>query len=405
MAELVPISLGPWMGIDNVHLPDAGVFQPRGELEKRLPALSQAVDVDLDDDGWPSTRLPAAAVEVLGQGIGGWEVDERFFIQDGTSLYEVTDTKTLLLSGLAGRALLCGHWGKIYITDGVQCWILNGEIVEAWGLPTPELTLSPAAGQLVTGTYAVQCAFVDAQGNEGGVSDFEVVTLSAATGIQVSLSGDSPLCAGANIYVSQRDQKQTTYFATAPIGAFPYTIQTASNTKADPPKTAQMSGPILGASGLFSFRAFLLMWRDGVVFRSEAAEPHLFHGENFMQFGATIQACEGVAGGMWIGTTKGLWWVQGEDPAGWIPVQKTFDAVARGSKKLQGRKLPRTGTDGLVALFVTASGLVVGMPDGTVLHLTDGVYAFDTATRVSFAYVERNNLRQIITNLVNDNGS
>jgi hypothetical protein len=162
-----------------------------------------------------------------------------------------------------------------------------------------------------------------------------------------------------------------------------------------------MTGPVGNVAGVFSFRAFLMLWRDNVVFRSESAEPHLFHGDNFMQFGATVTACEGVAGGMWIGTEAGLWFVQGDDPDKWIPVRKTFSAVALGSKQIQGSKIPKVQTDERVALFVTASGFVACTADGRDIHLTDGVYKFDASQRASIDYNEDGNLRQILIGLVN----
>lgn len=401
-----PISVGPFAGIDNVHAADAATFQIIGELEKRRMALVAATDVDLDDDGWPSSRAPTVVVSALSAGLGGWSVGGRFFYQDGDTLYERTTTATSLLTGLNGRAMLCEHWGRIFVTDGAHHWEIDDTTVRTWGLPVPTVTLGAATGNLVPGTYLVQVSFSDARGNEGGTSDIASATLTTATGIEVTVGGLSPDCAVANIYVSRRDQKHTSFLTTVALGDLPYTIQHDDVSIADPPKTLQMTGPVEGAAGVFSFRAFLLMWRDGVVFRSEAAEPHLFHGENLMQFGGTVTACEGtagegVSGGMWIGTDRGLWWVQGEDPDKWIPVRKTFDPVARGSSKIQGQKVPRLQTDELVAQFVTSSGFVVGTASGQAVHLTDGVYRFDASSRASFAYSERDPLRQIMINLVN----
>ena len=398
--SIKPVSLGPWSGVDNVHSPDASTFQPPGELEKRLAALVAAPDVDIDDDGWPASRLPATTDTVLVSGRGGWSVGGRTFFQDGNTLYERLETDTALITGLSARAMLAEHWGRTYVTDGVQHWELDGQTVRDWGLPVPVLTLYPGNGALTAGTYLVQAAFVDAQGNEGGTSDIASASLTSATGIVVELAGASPRVVGVNLYVSRRDQKQTSWLATVQLGSFPYQITMDDVTAADPPKTEQMTGPISEAAGLFSFRAFLLMWRDSYVFRSEAAEPHLFHGDNMMQFGATVTSCEGVAGGMWIGTAKGLWWVQGDDPDKWVPIRKTFDAVSRGSTRIQGQKMARLQTDDLVALFVTESGLVAGLPNGNVLALTDGVYTFNPAQRASIAYAERDNLRQLFVGMV-----
>lgn len=401
------LDLGPWAGIDNVHRAHVGVFQLPGELEKRRPALVSALDVDFNDDGWPQARQPVESEAVLTSGLGAWRVGGRTFYQDGSTLYERSTgvgADAPRLEGLAGRVMMTEFWDRIYVTDGVSAWVLTAEGIAVWGLPVPDVGLAPASGSLAPGIYLVQLAFVDAEGNEGGTSDVASATLSSATGIEISMRGASPDVVAVNVYVSQQDQPHTSYIRTVPLAGMPCVVQTHV-TAADPPKTLQMTGPIAGAEGLFSFRAFLLMWRDNVVFRSEGAEPHLFHGENIMQFSADVRACEGVAGGMWIGTADGLWWVVGDNPNTWVPTRKTTDAVVRGSMLLEGEKLPATQTADRVALFVTTQGLVAGRADGSVVHLTHDTYKFDAATRVSFVYSERDELRQLLINLVDDNGS
>lgn len=394
-----PQYLGPWAGIDNVHNAGAKVFQVPGELEKRVPMLVQASNVDLDDDGWVTSRQPVSTITNFSAGLGGWVVGGRLFCQDGGILYEGNTKDTPLITGLVGRVSLYEYWGKIFVTDGSRHYEIEGDVVRAWGLPVPQVTLAPASGSLSPGTYLVQVAFVDARGNEGGVSTLVSATLASATGILVSVSNQSIECVGANIYISGTGQKITSYLTTVALGKLPYIVQGDDVTTTDPPKTLQMTGPISNAAGIFSFRAFMLMWRDGVVFRSEATEPHLFHADNIMQFGGDVTACEAVKDGMWVGTTKGLIWVEGSESEGWIPVTKAFDAVLRGSTRLQGEKVPKLRTNELIALFVTASGLVAGLPGGQMVPLTDNTYIFDAMLRASIAYVERDNLRQIVVGL------
>lgn len=396
-----PVSIGPWSGIDNIHQADAKVFQPPGELEKRVAALVQASDVDLDDDGWPSARHDIVEDTALTSGLGGWRILDRMFVQDGAILYEyVSGALVSRVTGLNDRVALCSHVGLIFGSDGTTHFELDGTTLRTWGLPVPTVTLSPGNGTLESGTYLVQVSFVDVRGNEGGTSTIASATLTSATGIVVDVVGKSSDCVGVNVYVSRVDQKVTSWYDTVLLNSLPYMLQSDVVTVGNPPKTEQMTGPISGAAGIFSYRAFLMMWRDGVVFRSEGAEPHLFHGDNIIQFGADVTACEAVAGGMWIGTTNGLWWVIGEEPRSWIPVHKTFDAVLRGSAQVQGAKFPKLGTDDLVALFVTKSGLVAGMPNGQLISLTDNVYTFASALRASITYVERDDLRQLLVGLV-----
>lgn len=393
-------TLGPFQGINNIHRDTARPFQIPNWKEKWLTALVSATDVDINDDGWVKSRPPAGPDTTLDAGVGGWSVQGRFFFQDDSTLYERTTVDTAVITGLSARISMCEHWGSVFVTDGTNHWELIEQTARTWGLPVPTATVSPASGSLVPGVYLVQTTFVDADGNEGGTSDIATAQLSQATGIQIDVSGATADVAAVNVYVSHVDQKHTSFLTTVNIRSMPYTVQTTGTTAADPPKTAQMIGPITNATGVFSFRAFLMMWQANAVFRSESAEPHLFHGDNVMQFSSDVTACQGIASGMWIGTTDGLWWVQGHDPDSWIPKRKTRARVMSGSRQLRGEKLPLLQTDDLVALFVTADGVVAGLPDGNITHLTYDTYRFGAVQRASIAYVEHDNLKQLLIGVV-----
>src|SRR5574343_155339 len=184
-------TIGPFAGIDNVHIATNNVFQVPERGEQRLMNVVSATNLDFMDEGWARSRKLLSDDTTLVAGLGGWDVGGRMFFQDDSTLYERTTTDTALITGLRARAMLCEHWGKVYVTDGTNHWELDGQTVRDWGLPVPAVTLSPGTGHLEAGTYLVQVAFVDALGNEGGTSDVSSATLTTATGIVISVSNAS----------------------------------------------------------------------------------------------------------------------------------------------------------------------------------------------------------------------
>lgn len=388
------LPLGPFpLGIDNVHNPAHRVFQLG---EGSIPRLVGAVDVDLTDTGWFRSRPSLGELHptISAACLGVWSASGRLFWQEGDLLYE---DGSPLLGGLTRRVEICEHGDKLYVSDGSTNVELDSTGVWNWGLPVPTLSLAPGLLSTLTAkSYLVRAAFVDSRGNEGGVSNIASITLAVQGSIEVSISGATPDCVAVNIYAGYPNQPTTSFVAQVDIASFPYTISAVNVSAADPPKTAQMVGPPVRIEGIFSFRAFLMLWRDNFILRSEGFEPHLYHPDNIMQFSSAIQACAGLPGGMWVGTETGLWWVTGESPDSWIPLQKSSANICKGSFVVSGTKIPELQTSDLVALFVSKDGLLAGMNNGQLVNLTFNRYKFNAISRASFAYVEQDDLRQIL---------
>lgn len=135
-AKSVPLApLGPWAGVDTVRLANHRVFQQPEPSENRLPFLRSAVNVDIDDDGWVTTR-------------DTWELidDARahsLFEYNGET-YAVVDGVVSRLTATAihsiGAALGPVSWsvlnGRPIYTDGRAIRIVTGSGTE--GLPASE---------------------------------------------------------------------------------------------------------------------------------------------------------------------------------------------------------------------------------------------------------------------------
>jgi hypothetical protein len=380
------IPLLPCGGIDNVHAASHAVFQPRQVNGQPAPPerVQSVVDLDIDSDGAVSTRPGVATVHPTEVPVGLWGVGGREFWQSAGTLYEGT---TIRVTGLCRRVVLQEHGGSIFGTDGSKHFVLTGDTVATWGLPVPEITVRAVSGMLTAGRYLVQASFADMAGNEGGLCDFAAIDLIDGQSIEIDVIVSSPLVVAVNLYVGAAEQARVAFQRQVGVSGFPCTLAELS-LAADPPRTHQMQGPWEGLVGIASFRAFILVWRDQVVVRSEATEPHLFHPDNIMQFPNEVLGVFPLTSGVWVSTSGGLWWVAGEDPGSFIPSRKTTTPMLRGGGLAQGRFFPSLQTTDLVALMASREGLVAGRSDGTAVPMTYNRYHFAQGDEVSLAVAE-----------------
>lgn len=389
------VQLGPWpLGIDNVHSTSHRVYQVPADDRFPRSRLREAMDVDLDDEGWPSTRPATVEDTVLTSGEGLFAVGGRLLYQDDGTLYE---GETTLVEGLTRRVSLCSHGLYIYGSDGATNFRLGDEVTQ-WGLPVPVGAAEAAEGTTIAaGTYLVQLTYSDEEGNEGGASDIVSVTLSETGAISVDLD-ESSVTTGVeyvNVYVGEKDQEPV-FVSQVGLDELPHTVTGLQEYSGDVVKTAQLGGPPASLDGLVSHRAFILAWRDNVVFRGLGHEPELFDYENIMQFPGDVKAVESVTTGIWVATAVGIYWVSGDNPETWIPIKRSNAVAVPGSMMQPGILFPELNTEGKVAFFVTDSGLMVGLSNGTLRNITQDRYSFPTCSRANFEYVDRDGLRQVL---------
>jgi hypothetical protein len=401
------LPLGPFpLGIDNKHDTRDKVFD---QSEQNLPRLVQATDIDIDNDGWIRNR-PGTTLRIAGENYKGlFFVDNRLFCHKGDNLYEGTSGSPVLVSNaFTGSGLkITEHADAIWITDGTTHKVLRGTNLYNWGLSIPSITVtaSSTSSSLEAGRYLVQASCTDSFGNEGPVSALSAVTLTAGQSIRVACTLPSD-AVYLNIYASKKDQTITNFVAKVASGSLPYIFSTYPN-EADPIVTHNMIPPISNANGIFSFRSWLMMWRDNVIFRSEAYEPHLFDGINIFQFEDDIKQVIPLLNGFWVGTEKYLYWVadlpglgSDQDTTGWVPFRKYSGKIYPGGKKVNGTYIPGLETREEVALFMSEDGLIAAKADGSYQLITDDRYNFSSFSRATIEY-NSDALNQILIGLVN----
>lgn len=404
-----PISLGPWSGIDNVHAADARTFQPPGELEKRLPALVAATDVDLDDDGWAASRQGTTSVFEPNAALRGFSALGMFLIHDEGSILQVNldadpvDT-TEIVSGLDDDdpVQFLEFDGQVFwATTSYAGRITSAGIPHNWGMqvpPTP--TLGSTTGTLAEGRYQVTVTYTDASGIESGAPVAAAIQMDGTKAITVTLTPNDDNATHVRVYVTGPDSDTLYWNKTVAVGDLPATI-TSYGVSKFLLETQHMRGPIPG-SGLFAMNRSIWTHRGRWAFPSHDLSPHLFDPTHEAVYvSSPIRAAAGLPGGVWLATERGLFFLRGDRLQNMTVTRKDQEYYARGSLVLAGNKIPAAQSGDEVAVFVNKLGPVVCTADGRALQSTQNVYTIGDVTekRASIVYSERGDLRQLLISL------
>jgi hypothetical protein len=192
------------------------------------------------------------------------------------------------------------------------------------------------------------------------------------------------------------------YYVCSGVPGESKTIDESPTTSRFPLKTAGMIGPVPGY-GVFSYRKVIGTYRGRWIYPSVGLSPHLFSPQRFsISLPYNICAVEGLAGALFVATEGGLFKILGDSKESLTTVQVDSLSYMRGSHQVTASALPATNANGKVALFVSADGLVVGMPDGQVVYPTKSKYSFGAIAgkRAYFAHTAHGDLSQILITVV-----
>jgi hypothetical protein len=181
----------------------------------------------------------------------------------------------------------------------------------------------------------------------------------------------------------------------------PYTILPADyRVSTRPLRTQHIRGPIPG-NGLFTYKSFIMTYKDEVIFRSRGLSPHLFHPrEDVLVLPSDVYGGGGTDGGFWVATkSHGVWWWTGE-PGDWKNEQKDHRKYAQGALVIDGSFIPSLETTGLVVLFVSEDGLMVGLSNGRLVPLMLKRLRLDVTNKsASFIVQETGWIKQVLFSL------
>lgn len=405
--QLLP--LGPWpAGIDNLNEETA---LRRSDDGKRIIAFREGVNLDLRKTGKP--KLRPGRTKLLDCAMGSslfHEGDFPFalFIDTDTMYGWIPGSDPFEIQGGLSRseasyALVAD---RVYWSNNKQsgCVLTSGQN-QSWGVESPagQPKLSAQLGGMSPGVYKVAITYRRGSGEESGTPAAASIQLAVDGGIQLD-NIPQPITDDVlfiRIYVSAADGATMFFAREIPLRMTSVLIGVGTRTI---PLATEFLRPMPAGQyvRVFAGRTFIAQLNQ--LIWSEAMRPGLTHPvKNRTRYGKRITMIEPVAdgadgGGIYVADDKGVYWLDGSDPAAWRSSRvRAFGVVPGTGLSVPGSafgiqttiKVPYwLGQDGIACL---------GLPGGAVKQLDKAVSPL-ADSGVSL-YREGNGLRQMITAL------
>lgn len=373
------------IGIDNVT------------AEAKLPhgAVRDAVNVDFAEGGVVSRR---GGIGYLSSGIAHsmwsspttgksfciyarWISALEFSTASGSSLTDDGVTRSEV--GMHGTVTIKrlyllrseSHASWDDLLDGVVCctkdevlFIKDGA-VSALGVedPRPISVAASASGGLDAGRYGVIMTYM--RGNEeSGATPSEQTDVGAGGGLVISIPQpmDAAITA-ARIYRTQANGDVYYQVAVVPIGMTTYLV--GAGPVGHQCQTRYLSR-INGGDIVRHWRGRLLVARGrNLLFSEPMKYGSRSLTDGFVQFPRPIRIMQPVESGVFVGTDHGVSFLSGTSPNEWTYKTTGAKPVVRGTGiKISSADLNNESGGGgnYVAVWLSANGFVVGMPDGSI---------------------------------------
>lgn len=123
---------------------------------------------------------------------------------------------------------------------------------------------------------------------------------------------------------------------------------------------------------------------------------------------APIILIQEVEDGMWVSTTKRIYFHSGKNPTVVGGFRQTaeynFPAIAGTGEKIHSSKLG-LDSDGFVAVFATTQGICFGNKSGLLTNISEGIYSYKVGERGISAIKEENGMVQYLVKMINQGDS
>lgn len=386
-------------------LPTLGVDVFSGQTDLPKGTVRAAENVDLDNSGVVSRRS-GRVLRVAGTGFHsiyraaqkGW-----LLVAQGNTLYRM-DPSTYALTTLHTLATddpltYCEYNGNVYFSSVSSFgWVPSDRTTSRnVGVPAPEQpTLTAAAGSLTPGVYGVVITQVDDRGEEGPASAFATIDLPAGGGI--GLAGlPSQLGWDVYVYITSANGDVLRYAASFPA-VFP-TYVVAEQAQGGECET-QFLCPLAPGEIVRWHNGRLLTAKHGTLSFSEALRPHLYspaHG--FVPFSGHIAFVESVGDGIYVGDSRGVWFLAGVDPKDAKQRLVSDHRAVRGSSTMApaGYFPKEVQSEAPVAVWLSAAGYMVGTPGGKIVELHPERIKIPAGLSGRSAVLVRGGRKQVLT--------
>jgi hypothetical protein len=348
--------------------------------------LVVANNVDIDVTGRLSRRggrtlVTATATHSL------WADREIALCVQGSQLFRIaTDySLSLLKSGLtAGQRMSYTRVDdRVYMSNGVESFVLDQGRVRSWGLPVPPYpTVTIGTGQMPGGAYQFVTTYMRSDGQESGARIAARIDVPANGKLtfQLTIPADVGVV-GHNVYLSRPDGDVLYLALYVPVATVSASYAGDTSEFAYPLKTQFLSAPPAGhLIAYFKGHAFVAV--EDMIYPSEATAYELFDLRNYIPSDGRITLMgalednDGNGSGFFIGTDKSCGVLIGANPAEFKYVPKADYGAILGTQAFIDGALFADGATkvGGLPAWVTTQGICVGMPGMEIRNITRSKY-------------------------------
>lgn len=396
---MADVTLKGFAGLRNT-LP-AERIQHAPSSDNPLVDLTQADNVDLDNSGQLSLR-DGTTQRVAGAAHSLWAQGSDCFYMAGASLKRLNPdfSSTTVATGIVPDRTAA--WLKVngttYWTNGEQTGLIEGS-GRPWGIAIPFFPpgLQAVAGTLSAGSY--QAAITHwRDGVEGGSTPPVTITLDDGQGVRFVLDApDDATITDIGLYLSEPNGMVLYHMGNVPANAANADVTSAAF--ATPMDKAWLDAPPPGQCLAYSRgRIFIAV---GAFLHATAALGYQYCDlRDFLALDSTkIQFCIGVEHGVFVGTRQKVYFLAG-DRLEELNLKTVADGASVAGSAVHADGFAVTGNPALAGaqcvLFATASGVILGMPDGTVQNLSADRYRFDVTETGSACFRVTDTLNQYL---------
>lgn len=387
-----------------LSLPALGVDLLSEETGLAERTVRRAENVDIHRNG-VIRRRGGYAIHAAGDGFQAlFASPHGLLAQRWGNVYRL-DTEALLPVKLCETGALDAvdfttHNGHTYFGNAASLWWIPGNeaVPRPVGVPLPAALPgieAHAAGTLPAGRYVVAVSRLDDRGEESSTKVLGQVDMPTGGGIR--LYGMTPdLDAMLRVYLTPPDG-EALYLAESFSAAFSEYVVTRQPDGAI--RSTQHLAPLPGCDFIRGHAGRLYVARDDTVFFSEPLRPHLHDPRhNFIKFSGPIRFLEPVAGGLYVGDERGVWFLDGNQPEQIRPVS-SVRAVRRSSLRISGAHFNRevTQSDQDCAVWLSEEGYMLGRAAGDVVSLHPERVRVEPGLEGRSRLVVRNGIKQVVT--------
>lgn len=397
--------LGPFVrGLNNLA---EETSVPRG-------AARSAVNVDIADSGKVRRRDGYDRVIEADEPESLFGYGARGFYLEGQSLmaFEVIDGAetgvSAIYSGLRpdSRLAHCLIEPDIFVSDGTTALRISpSNAVSPWSV-APALAPALAVqsdGSLPAGTYFVAVAHKVATGEEGPLSALSKAEVTDGSKIQITLSATDPTARTA-VYMTKPNGRELLLLAVVPAGV---TSVVANKQAMGRPPVSEDMDVMPPARFAAVWQGRLLVAVDRFVHWSEPNQYGLTKlMYDYLEFAEPVTMLGAVetAQGYFVGQENRTYFVAGADPADARVVEAyPFGAVPGVVHMVPGARLPFENPPAVpVPMWMASNGVFcVGMPDGTVMPLTETSFAARSGSEGAALFFQKEGINRFVATVRN----